>query len=71
MGSPLVPPLTDIFLCYHESNCLKNCLKDFKLVYYKRYVYDIFVLFNKPEHVHIFLVHINKKHKNKKFSVET
>ena len=71
MASPLVPPLTNIFLCYHESNCLKDCPKDFKLVYYKRYVHHIFILFNKPEHAQVFLDCINKKHKNMKFSIGT
>ena len=37
MGSPLGPTLTNIFLCYHESNWQKDCPKDFKPVYYKRY----------------------------------
>ena len=55
MGSPLGPTLANIFLCYHESNWLKDCLKDFKTVYHKRYVDDIFVLFNKPEHAQFFL----------------
>ena len=45
MGSPSGPTLANIFLCYHESNWLKNCLKDFKPVYYKRYVNAQFVLF--------------------------
>ena len=47
MGSPLRPTLANIFLCYHESIFLKDCPKDFKPDYYKRYVGDIFVLFNK------------------------
>ena len=71
MGSPLGPTLANIFLCYHESNWLKDCPKDFKPVYYKRYVDDIFVLFNKPEHAQFFLEYMNKKHKNMKFSIET
>ena len=71
MGSPLGLTLANIFLCYHESNWLKDCPKDFKPVYYKRYVDDIFVLFNKPEHAHFFLEHMNKKHKNMKLSIET
>ena len=29
MGSPLGPTLANIFLCYHESNWLKDCPKDF------------------------------------------
>ena len=49
MGSPSGPTLANIFLCYHESNWLKDCPKNFKPICYKRYVDDIFVLFNKPE----------------------
>ena len=45
----LGPTLANIFLCYHESNWLKDCPKNFKPIYYKGYVDDIFVLFNKPE----------------------
>ena len=43
--------------------------RDFKI--YKRYVDDIFVLFNKPKHAQFFLPYINKKHKNMKFSIKT
>ena len=71
MGSPLVPTLAKTFLCHHESNWLKDCPKDFKPVYYKRYVDDIFVLFNKPKHAQFFLEYMNKKHKNMKFSIKT
>ena len=70
MGSPLGPTLANIFPCYHESNWLKDCPKDFKPVYYERYV-DIFVLFNKLEHAQFFLEYMNKKLKNMKFSIET
>ena len=71
MGSPLGPTLANILFCYHESNWLKHCPKDFKPVYYKRHVDDIFVLFNKPEHAQFFLEYMNKKHKNMKLSIET
>ena len=71
MGSTLGPTLANIFLCYHKNNWLKDCPKDFKPVYYKRYVDDIFVLFNKPEREQFFLQYMNKKHKNMKFSIET
>ena len=70
MGSPLGPTLANIFLCYHETACLKNCPKSFKPVYYKRYVDDIFVLFEKPEQVLQFVNYISKIHKNIKFSFE-
>ena len=71
MGSPLGPTLANIFLCYHESNWLKDCPQDFKPVYYKKYVDDIFVLFSKPEHALFFLEYVKKSHNNMKFSIET
>ena len=71
MGSPLGPTLANISLFYHESNWLKDCPKNFKPIYYKRYVDDIFVLFNKPEHAQFFQEYINKKHQNIKFWTET
>ena len=71
MGSPLGPTLANIFLCYHESKWLKNCPKSVKPVYYKRYVDDIFMLFEKPEQVSRFVKYLNKRHKNFKFSFGT
>ena len=71
MGSPLGPTLANIFLGFHESIWLKDCPKDFEPVYYKTYVDNSFVLFNKPEHAQYFLESMNKKHKNMKFSIET
>ena len=71
MGSPLGPTLANIFLCYHETTWIKNYPKSFKPVYYKRYVDDIFVLFEKPEQVSRFVKYMNKRHKNIKFSFET
>ena len=70
MDFPLGGTLADIFLCYHETTWLKNCPKSFKPVYYKRYVDDIFVLFEKPEQVSPFVKYMNKRHKNTKFSFE-
>ena len=37
-----VPLDETIEICYHRTTWLKNCLKSFKPVYYKRYVDDIF-----------------------------
>ena len=70
MGSPLGPTLANTFLCYHETTGLKNCPKSFKPVYYKRYVDDIFVLFEKPEQVSRFVNYMNKRQKSIKFSFE-
>ena len=71
MGSPLGPTFCNIFLCHHETTWLKNCPKFFKLVYYKRYVDNIFVLFEKPRQVSRFGNCMNKRHKNIKFLLET
>ena len=41
MGSPLGPTLANAFFCFHEQ----IWLDEFKPVYYRRHVDDIFVLF--------------------------
>ena len=41
------------------------------LVYYKRFVDDVSVLFDKPEKVLRFVNYMNKRHKNITFSFET
>lgn len=51
MGSPLGPTLANIFLRYHKMKWLESCPQEFKPVYYKRYVDDIFVLFWSPKHL--------------------
>ena len=71
IGSPLGPTLAKTFLCCHKSNWLKDCPKVVQTCLLQRYVDDIFVLFNKPEHAQFFLEYMNKKHKNMKFSIET
>ena len=48
MGSPLVPTLANAFLVYHEQICLECCPLEYRSFYYRKYVYDIFVLFNSP-----------------------
>ena len=70
-GSPLDPTLANVFLCYRETTWLKNCPKSFKPVYYKRYVDDIFVLFEKPKQVLQFVNYMNERHKNMNFSFQT
>ena len=52
-----------------SRNCTaKHCSEAFKLVYHKRYVDDILVLFEKLEQVLRFINLMNKKHRNIKFS---
>ena len=54
MGSPLGPRLANAFLAYYEQIWLNDCPNEFKPVYYKRYVDDIFVLFRSPHHLEKF-----------------
>ena len=51
MGSPLGPTLANAFLVYHEKNWLEHCPVEYRPLYYRRYVDDIFVLFNLAEHL--------------------
>ena len=70
MGSPLGPSLANAFLCFHEQIWLNDCPEDFKPVYYRRYVDDIFALFRSPDHLEKFIKYLNSKHKNIKFTYE-
>ena len=71
MASPLSFSLDNAFLCHHETKWLNDCPEEFKPVFYKRYVDDIFVFFKRPEHVKSFVDYMNSKHKNINFSFET
>ena len=46
MGSPLSLALANILTCSFESRWLRICPNDFKPVFYRRYVDDLFVLFS-------------------------
>ena len=70
MGSLLSPSLANAFLCFHEQTWLSDCPEDFKPVYYRRYVDDIFALFRSPDHLEKFTNYLNSKHKNIKFAYE-
>ena len=71
MGSPLGPLLANIFMCHSEKKWLNNCPKEFKPIYYQRYVDDSFVIFKSREHVQHFLCYLNAQHNNIKFTCET
>ena len=70
MGSRLGPTLANRFLCYHEKEWLDKCPEEFKPVFYRSYVDDIFVLFRKKEHLKLFLNYFNLCDKNIKFTSE-
>ena len=49
MVSPLGPILSNIILSHHEENLLNKCPIKLKQSFYRRYVNDIFVLFESSE----------------------
>ena len=71
MGSPLGPTLANIFLCHWEEIWLEKCPKQFRPLYYRRYVDDTFLLFASESHVKKFLVYLNSRHGNMNFTFET
>ena len=69
MGSPLAPVLANLFMGHHENNWLKN-YKGVSPIIYKRYVDDIFCLFDKERDAKEFLDYLNNQHTNIKFTDE-
>ena len=70
MGCPLDLSLVNAFLAHYEQIWLNDCPDEFKPVYYKRYVDDIFDLFRSPHHHEKFNECLNTKHANIKFTCE-
>ena len=70
MGSLLGPALANIFMCSFESKWLRDCPNDFKPVFYRRYIDDIFILFSSPDHADKFRKYLSSKHPNIKLSIE-
>ena len=70
MGSPLGPTMANVFLSFYEVKWLEQCPNEFKPVFYRRYVDDIFVLFKSAEHLSKFRDYFNMCHQNMSFSFE-
>ena len=70
VGSPLAPILAIIFLSYHEENWLNKCPIEFKPSFYRRYVDDIFVLFESHESAHSSCEYISCKQQNINITAE-
>ena len=70
MGSPLGLILANIFLSHHEENWLNKCPIEFKPSFYRRYVDNIFVLFESSESAGSFREYMCSKHQNMNFTVE-
>ena len=71
MGSPLVPTLANVFMYHFENIWLENCPAHFKVIVYRRFVDDTFLLFQTKDHVGKFKNYLNKhiktKHLRQKF----
>ena len=59
MGSPLAPILANIFMGYHEKEWIRNYNYG-GLFYYKRYVEDIFSVFETKDHAVSYYNFINR-----------
>ena len=70
MGCPLGSTQANIFLCQHEDIWLCDCLLECKPSYCKRYVDDIFVLFESETQVESFINFMNTCHPKMKFTFE-
>ena len=70
MGSPLGPTLANIFMSYFEKKWLDECPNEYKPVYYRRYVDDIFALFSSKDQVEKFKNYFSSKHQNINFTHE-
>ena len=70
MGSPLGPTMANVFWSFYEMKWLEQCPNEYKLVFYRRYVDDIFVLFKSAEHLSKFHAYLNTCHPNMSFSFE-
>ena len=69
MGSPLAPILANLFMGYHEKDWIEKA-QAAKPTFYKRYVDDIFAVFESELDAETFHKYLNTKHKNIKFTYE-
>ena len=70
MGSPLAPVLANLFMGFHEDHWLKNYHKPDSVLFYRRYVDDIFCIFNNETDATDFFNYLNLQHPNIKFTLE-
>ena len=70
MGFPLGLTLANAFLVYHKKNWLEHCQVEYRPLYYRRYIDDIFVLFNSAEHLKRFYSYLNSRHFNISLTIE-
>ena len=59
MELPLEPIIANFLLSFYESKWLEQCPREFKPVFYRKYVLDVFVLFESAEHFSKFHAFLN------------
>ena len=69
MGSPLGPVLANLFMAVHEHDWLTS-YSGIGPSFYKRYVDDIFCVFDSEDQANLFLDYLNTKHRNIKVTSE-
>ena len=70
MELPLGPVMVYVFLSFYEVKWLEQYTKEYKAICYRRYVNDIFVLFESAEHRSKFRDYFDTCHPNISFSFE-
>ena len=70
IGSPLGTTTENVFLSFYEIKWLEQCPKEFKPVFCRTYVNDIFVLFKSAEYLLKVRNYFNTSHPNMSFSFE-
>ena len=69
MGSPLAPVLANIFMGFHKSKWLNEYNLN-KPKFYIRYVDNILAVFDNEQDSLNFLIFLNNRHPNIKFTIE-
>ena len=67
--SRLGPAMTNLFMSYYETMWL-NTFREYEMILYRRYVYDIICLFNCQSNAEKFFEFLNRQHPNIKFTFE-
>ena len=69
MGSPLAPILANLFMGHHERQWLRDYTGP-NVPFYRRYVDDVFCIFDNENEVQSFHDHLNSRHANIQFTTE-
>jgi hypothetical protein len=69
MGSPLYSTATKLYLQYFEERIVKHWLETNEIIYYRRYVDDILLIFDQQKtNIHTINSHMNNLHHNLNFT---